>query len=201
MGGRSGVRRGMGRVKKRAKDWSRIGCLESFWTYEAENQKRVSVLPLLEVLSKRDSVRYVLLTSSTVEELRLNLDILKQMRWGVVYFAMHGYAGGVKLLNLKVDLESLAALMRKDFKNRIVIFSSCSTLKIEKTRIRKFMDDTGIAMLVGFKKRVDWIDGAAIDLLFLDWIQFYVDLKKCWNRFRMGYGELISMTGMEVYHR
>lgn len=122
----------MGRVKSRSKGWSKVGCLESFWNYDAENQNRLSVLPLFEVLSKRDGIRYVLLTSSTVQELSFNLDILKQMRRGIIYFALHGYAGGVKLLNLKIDIESLAAIMRKDFKNRIVIFSSCLTLKIEK---------------------------------------------------------------------
>ena len=47
------------------------------------------------------------------------------------------------------------------------------------------MDDTGIAMLVGFNKSVDWMDGTALDLLLLDRVQCYVDLKKFWNRFSM----------------
>ncbi len=185
----------MGRVKGYPKF---IACLEtSFWSFNAED--RLSVSPILELLAKRDGTRFVYFSCSTVDELRFNLNIAKQIKGGILYLAFHGNPGKIHLPEFDLDIESLAYLMGKNFKNWIVLFDGCSTLKIGKERIRNFVSETGVAMVVGFTERVDWLEGAATDLLFLSSIQFFSNLRRFWSRFQRAYKDLIWLTGMKAY--
>ena len=176
-----------------------IACIESFWTIDVEN--RLSVSPILELLRKRYGIRSVILTCSTLDELRFNLEIVKQMKGGILYLAFHGYPGGIRLPEVAVEMEGIADLMGKRFKNWIVFFDSCTTLRVKEERIKKFIAETGITMLVGFKNRVEWLDGAAVDLLVLERIQFYKDMRKFWKGFRRAYKGLVGITGLDVYHK
>ena len=185
----------------RAKSYFKhIACLESFWTYDVVN--RLSVAPILELLSKINGTSSVYLTCNTIEEFKFNLDIYKRAKgFDILYLGFHGYPGGILLPDLKIDIETLASLMGRKFRNRIIYFDSCLTLNVEKKRIVNFLTDTGAMMLIGFKRRIDWLDGAAIDLLVLDWLQHYKDSRRFWNRFRRAYKDLIRITGMVVYNQ
>lgn len=185
----------------RAKSYFKyIACLESFWNEDVVN--RLSVVPLLELLSKTNGTKSVYLTCNTMEEFKFNLDIYKAIKGcGILYLAFHGYPGGIQLPDLKIDIETLASLMGRKFKNWIIYFDSCSTLKIEKERILNFLTDTGAIMVIGFKHRLDWLDGAATDLLVLDWLQYYKDMRRFCKRFGRAYKDLVRITGMVVYHK
>jgi len=74
-------------------------------------------------------------------------------------------------------------------------------MKIEKRRVVNFMLATGVLMVLGYKKTVDWAESAAMDLLLLDWIQRYKDMRIFWDRFRKGYKELVHMTGLEAFFK
>ena len=75
-----------------------IVVFESFWNDDAE--RKLSVAPLLELLSKRDGARYVMLSSATLEEFRFNLDVLRTVRkGGVLCLAFHGFPGGINLVD------------------------------------------------------------------------------------------------------
>ena len=56
-------------------------------------------------------------------------------------------------------------------------------------------------MVMGYKREVDWLDGATPDLLVLNWLQFYKDMGKFWRRFRRVYKDLIAVTGLEMFHK
>ncbi len=91
--------------------------------------------------------------------------------------------------------------MGRKFENWIVYFDSCSTLKIEKKRILNFLSYTGAKTLIGFRRNVKWLDGAAIGLLVLARLQNYRRMRTFWRRFGRAYKDLIRTTGMVVYHR
>jgi len=187
----------MVRVKGYAKN---IACLESFWSYNIE--KRLSVLPILELLERRNGTRSVFLTCNTTEELKFNLDILKRATgYGILFLAFHGYPGGIYLPDLEIDMESIAKFMGRSFRNRIVFFDGCRTLNVKKDRIMDFISVTGVKMVMGYKRDVDWLDSAALDLLVLNWLQFYKDMGKFWRRFRRVYKDLIAVTGLEMFHK
>ena len=175
-----------------------IVCLESFWSHDVEN--RLSVQPILEMASKKNYIKTVLLTCNTIEELKFNLGIVKNVRgYRILYLAFHGYPGGIYLPDLKIDMESLADFMKRDFREWIVYFDSCQTVSVEKDRILNFMSKTGVTMVVGYSRRVDWLDGAAMDLLILDWIQYYKNMGRFWTRFKNAYKDLIRITGLKVF--
>jgi len=177
-----------------------VACLESFWTYAIEN--RLSVAPVLELLGKRNGTRSVLLTCNTIDELKFNLDIVQHMNgYRILHLAFHGYPGGIYLPDLEIDMESLATFMKKGFRNWIVFFDSCRTISVGKDRILDFISTTEVKMVIGYKREVDWLDGAALDLLILNWLQFYKDMRKFWKRFRRAYKDLVGISGMVVYHK
>ncbi len=177
-----------------------VACLESFWNYNVEN--RLSVGPLLELLGKTNGTRSVILTCNTIDEFKFNLEIVKRMRgYRILCLAFHGYPGGVRLPDIEIDLETLASFMGKRFRNWIVFFDSCQTMKVGKDRILDFMSKTGVNMVIGYRKEVNWLESAALDLLILNWLQYYKDMRKCWNRFRRAYRDMVEISGLDVYHK
>lgn len=179
-----------------------IVCLESFWTRDVGN--RLTVQPLLELASKKNYIRWAHLTCNTLQELAYNLKIAPHGNGkgnGVLYFAFHGFPGGIIMAGSKAKLETIAEFMGKKFSNWIVHFGSCSTLQIDKRRIFDFMEKTNALMTVGYRKRVIWMESSATDLLLLDLIQDYKDMRKFWNRFRRTYRGLIQVTGLDAFHR
>ena len=98
-------------------------------------------------------------------------------------------------------LETIAEFMGRRFSNWVVHFGSCSTLQIEKRRIFNFIEKTNALMTIGYRKRAIWMESSAIDLLLLDLIQDYKDMRKFWKRFRRTYRGLIQATGLDAFHR
>src|SRR5213593_5182643 len=83
----------MGRTKSHKKN---IACLESLWDGNIES--RLSVVPLLELASRVDEIRFSYLTCNTEDELEHNLDKLKNKRgYGILYLACHGKPGELVL--------------------------------------------------------------------------------------------------------
>ena len=56
-----------------------------------------------------------------------------------------------------------------------------------------FLSETEVLMVIGYKIYVDWIESAAIDLLLLDWLQYYKDMHKFWG--------IISEEFIEIWYR
>jgi hypothetical protein len=176
-----------------------VVCLESFWTYNVED--RLSVGPLLELLGKTNGTRSVLLTCSTIDELKFNLKIAKHMKgFRILYLAFHGYPGGIHLPDLRIDLKTLASIMEKGFRNWVIFFDSCLTMKVTKDTILDFITTTEVKMVIGYKREVNWLDSTAMDLLILNWLQFYKDMRKFWKSFRRVYRDMVGMSGLDVYH-
>ncbi len=186
----------------RAKSYLKpIACLEGPWNLDFVN--RMSVAPILEVLYRGNGVGSIHLSCHTLEELKFLLSMYKRIKdFGILHLAFHGFKGGIRLPDVKLDLESVAYLMgSKAFKNWAVFFDSCLTLNVEKKRVMNFMADTQAMMVIGFKEKVDWMVGAALDLLILDELQHYKDMGKFWDRFRRDYRDLVKATGLTVYHK
>ena len=177
-----------------------IVCLESFWDHDIEN--RLTVAPILELLSRRNGIKFTLLTSNTREELEYNLNLIKKRKgYGILYLAFHGRPGKIILDGSWVDIETMAGLMGKGFANWIVFFGSCSTIGIKKDRIFNFMESTGILMVMGYDRYIDWLAGTATDLLLLDTLQFYRDMRKFWSFCRKNYRGMTEIIGLRVFHR
>ena len=186
----------MARVKSYRK---KIACLESLWDSDVEQQ--LSVVPIVELASKLHNLKFTHLTCNTKEELKHNLKKLKRKPgYGILYLSFHGHPGEIVVDGSKVKIESLASLMGTGFTSWVVHFGTCETIKIEKERIYNFIEATGVSMVLGYKTDVDWADATALDFLLLDWLQWYKDMRRMWNRFRRNYKDLISITGLRAFH-
>src|SRR5205809_6436451 len=114
----------MGRTKSHKKN---IACLESLWDGNIES--RLSVVPLLELASRIDEIRFSYLTCNTEDELEHNLDKLKHKRgYGILYLACHGKPGGPVLDETSVDIAMRAGFMGDGVTNRVIPFGSCRTV-------------------------------------------------------------------------
>ena len=91
--------------------------------------------------------------------------------------------------------------MGKDFSDWVIHFGTCATIDVAKRRILNFIVATEVSMVVGYKNDVDWMDSAALDLLLLDWLQSYKDMRRLWSHFRKRHADLISITGLKAFHR
>ena len=88
------------------------------------------------------------------------------------------------------------------FCRRLIIhFGTCETIDIEKDRIHRFIEATGVSMVIGYRIDVNWADSTATDLIILDWLQGYRDMRRMWMKFKNDYKDLISITGLRAFHR
>jgi len=73
-------------------------------------------------------------------------------------------------------------------------------LSAEDRRIRHFISSTQTLMVSGYRKDIDWLSGTVIDLLFLDEIQSYLEMRRFWSRFIDNPYPLKSL-GLEAFHK
>ena len=176
-----------------------IACLESLWNSDIEN--RLSVVPILELVSKVNGISYTYLTCNTREELAYNLVKLGERHgYRMLYLSLHGKPGELILDGGRTDLESLAQMMGTRFARWAVHFGSCSTINVPTERLRRFLAATKVEVLFGYQADVNWIASAALDLLLFDWFQYYRDMRQMWRAFRKDYGALIRSTGLRAFH-
>lgn len=185
----------MGRLSHWAKN---IACLESIWDENLEN--RTTARPVLRLVSYATGARYIYLTCNTKPELKHNLKLLcKKRSYNILLLSFHGDPGNIELADTLVSLESLAWMMGKKFKGWVVHIASCSTVKIDEERMKKFVALTGVAMLMGYTEEVDWIDGTVMDLLLLARLQYYRNVRSLWKHLKKKYPDLVKRTGLHVY--
>ena len=99
-----------------------------------------------------------------------------------------------------IDLETLAAFMGRGFTDWVIHFGTCGTVDVERYRMSNFIAVTRVSMVLGYVGDVDWIDSAALDLVLMDWLQTYKNMRSLWARFRAIYRDLVSRTGLKAFH-
>lgn len=174
-----------------------IACLESLWDEKTEN--RLNVIPIMDIMSKLWDIKYSHLTCNTKEELEYNLNLLCKRDYGILYMAFHGVPGAIYLHNeTNVTLVELSEIMSHKFSGWIVHFSSCSTLKKQK-ELAAFVNQTGVALVSGFTRQVDWAESAALELLLFQELQHQNNLKIAWRNVQNHYPDLVRHTGLQIY--
>jgi hypothetical protein len=176
-----------------------IVCLESLWDDDLEN--RLSMLPILELAARTTNAKFVCLTCNTKAELRHNLSLFgKRKSYGILVMAFHGDCGKIELPgHILVSLESLSDMMKRQFAGWMVHFATCDTVRVEEARIARFVEETGVAVVTGYTREVDWIEGSIMDLLLLRWVQYYRNMGALLRHLMKNYPDLIRLTGLMAY--
>jgi len=159
-------------VGKRAKQG--VFCVEGEW--EKNLTDRTTVIPLLELLSNLDLVKFARKDVATRGEFHLYVNRWLQRRYDqhdICYLAMHGDPGVIWAGDDAITLEDLAEMIGGRGHGRIMHFGTCSTLNVKPERIASFLSKTDLRAVCGYKADVDWIESAAFEILLLEALSRY----------------------------
>jgi hypothetical protein len=167
--------------------YGKVFCLEGDWDHELT--ARSSVRPMLELLEGLRLIEFVHKDVGTRAELRHYLDLWAEEDESVadfhtLYLAFHGTekesaTGWERAIWLSdaddgsVSLRELADILGPELSNVVLHFGSCSVLDEEDELLAGFCRQTGIRAVAGYTTDVDFVESAAMDMLFFTSIAGY----------------------------
>jgi hypothetical protein len=88
----------------------------------------------------------------------------------VLYLACHGDKGVLHWSKgSDTTLSDLASILGLSAQGCYVYLGSCLTL-FDERQTRDFVEATGVAAFMGYRKEVDWLEGAALEVILLSWM-------------------------------
>lgn len=180
----------------------KILCLEGLWDNNLE--QCLSVKPLIEIISKLNGIKFTHCPCNTVSEFQFHLYNFTSSKiaskYSILYLAFHGHSGRIVLSDQEqLNLEDLADLMGQSFRGWSVLLSCCSILCLGEKRIRNFIKQTEVGLVIGYRKAVDWGESISLDLIILDHLVNYSYLAPMRKRIETRYPDLIAATGLRFY--
>jgi len=152
-----------------------IFCIEGIWEPQDYKDKS-TVLPILDLLDKRGICNYIYHGSATQAEFEFYLDKWKHKtvsnKYPILYLAFHGKAEYIYLNSKETySIDQLSDFLQEKCSGKIIYFGSCSTLNIDKRKIKTFLDKTKAIATIGYKSEIDWLQSTACDLFVFDALQ------------------------------
>lgn len=148
-----------------------IFCLEGEW--DPDLRERLSVLPVLEYLERLGEIKAIHRDVATRAELKHYLGKWSQRRYDdyrVLFLATHGDKGELTWSKgNRTSLVELAEILGDSANGCYIYLGACLTLFDDKES-RKFVEATGAAAVLGYRKSVDFIEGAAFETVLLTWV-------------------------------
>ncbi len=142
--------------------------LETYWHEDpADTRSTTAIFDLLKQNCEGVVVHHRFFSAK--EDLAWYLDnVWRDGQYDVLYVASHGEAG--KLVDGWNELISrpwLQKRLRGSCGDRVLYLSACDSMKGKAADRNRLREAAGAAALVGYRKQVDWLEGAAMDLLAL----------------------------------
>ena len=164
-----------------------IWCLETVWFDSTSN---LSVRPVLELMNSLYGTPFVHRNAVTKDEFLQFLNAWmdagsKDEQFPILMLSYHGRQGTVSLreddgidwddpdswTDSIVTLSEISERLEGRCKDRIIHFSSCSSLNVRHNDIGNFVNATGASAVSGYTKDVGWVDAMAFELIYLTEIQ------------------------------
>ena len=153
-------------------EYAGIFAFEGDWTPDNLTEDW-SIRPNLETLRDMYRIGFIHRRIGTSNELRYYVE--KWLTKGkenyrgykVGYFAYHGEPGLIYPGEGGIRLYQLERWINGKAKGRVIVFHSCSTLKITEQRITEFLDHTKASAVVGYAEDVDSLEAISFELLAL----------------------------------
>ncbi len=175
-----------------------IACLESLWDRQTENT-RLNLFPMLELISKTQNARFSHLNCNTKGEFIYNLKLLCKKNYSILYLGFHGSSGVIHLHDkTQINFTELAEMMKDNFSDWIVHFSSCSVFR-KKKDLAQFVEDTNVILATGYTRNINWIESSALELILFQAIQRYKNAKIACKGVLSKYPDLVKQTGFCYY--
>jgi hypothetical protein len=156
---------------------NRIFCLENSW--RTHLGYGLCIEPMLELLQAATRAPFIHRDVDTRASLEYYLTKWCQQgykNYPVLYLGFHGNPGEIefgdgRVTECTVTLPELAEMLGTSCRGRLIYFGACDVLKVNGHSLNKFVRDTGVEAICGFRTSVDWIDVAALELIVLDELQ------------------------------
>jgi hypothetical protein len=183
-----------------------IYCLEGLWDHH-DIQDRSTVLPILDLLEKRNYCDYIYHDCATKEELEFFLNKWSNKsvseKYPILYLAFHGGEGSIFISNkMKYTLDELGNYLEGKCFGKVIYFGSCSTFNIDKRLIKNFLEQTEAIAAIGYKTDVDWIQSTACDLFVFEAFQHdkldSLGIEKIHKKIISDYGNLHRILDLRV---
>ena len=160
---------------KKNTDWKCVFCLEGLW--DNDLRCKSSVEPALDVLNKQyKNFDFIRKDCATIAEFEFYLSKWPQSRYSrypILYLAFHGEPGKIVLSHEKRSMDDISSILKGLCANKVIIFSSCSTLNTDDKKMYDFIEKTEALAVLGYKSDVDWVRSVALDLLLIETLQDY----------------------------
>ena len=155
---------------------SGVYCLETVWF---GHDDKSTVRPMLEMLDALWDVPFIHRDAVTREEflhyLHAWCDNPNLKRYNMLYLGYHGDSNGIWLndddgypATKKIALQTLTDELQGKCNNRLVHFSSCSTIDTESQDVKDFLELTEASGVSGYKSDVDWMQSTTFDALYVE---------------------------------
>jgi len=178
-----------------------VFCLEGDW--EKDLRKKSSITASLEFLQTNCGIQYILKNCGTKENLKYYLKLWKQKRYKdytICYLAFHGHPAQIQVGEDFIDLKELAEILNGSCVNKIIHFGSCNTLDTNEKSIREFLETTHALCVCGFKTDIDFLESSVFDMLLLQKLQEYKDIKAVDRELKRNYRKLIKQLDFKLMY-
>lgn len=179
-----------------------IFCIEGNWNNNLKG--KTSIKSALDFLEHNARIKYIHKNCSAIEQLEslLRDAVLKKYnRYGVIYFAFHGLPGELLVgKRQRISLEQIAAILQNKAQDRIIHFGSCSVLNVPRSRVNRFLKETGALAVSGYTKDVDFIPSTFLDILYFQFCEQYKKIPLIHRDVRLYYGKLANELGFKMYY-
>lgn len=183
-----------------------IYCIEGLWNPD-DISDRSTVLPILELLEKRETCNFIYHDCATYEELLFLISTWRKKavsnKYPILYLAFHGKEERIFVgKETAVTLELISELLKEKCYGKVIYFGSCSTLNTDERNIKRFLDKTDAIAAIGYKTEVDWLQATACDLFVFDALQKDLldskGIKNIHDKIISDYGNLHRLLGLRV---
>ena len=154
-----------------------IYCIEGVPNRE---EGEISARPMLEMLSQAHGFRFIHRVAVTRAEFFhhfIRWGRRKDFRYPILYLWYHGYPNGISLIaegdshrtSIRFkDITDAQEVSKYNLSGCVIHFGACSTLAGDNSDAEEFLNCTSLTAISGYSEEVGWIEGAAMDLLYLN---------------------------------
>ena len=186
-----------------------IYCIEGDW--EEDLRKKTSILSGLEMLTSISKKEFIYKTCATEEELLNRLtDYVahshkpraKYKTYDILYLATHGKKGS---LNFNGSVDILDFFVENGnfydgaFKDKIIHFGSCLTMKMKETDIDRLKHFTGAKIISGYTKSIAFLDSTLFDVLYFNACEAYKSKRGVEEYLHKRFGGFCNDLGFVIY--
>jgi hypothetical protein len=169
-----------------------IFCLEGDW--HDDLRKKNSIKSALDFLHDNSKIKYIHRHASTKAEIANRLDEYNKKKYAdytICYLAFHGEPNSIRVGKELMSLDELAEAADGKLKNKFVHFGSCSSLRLNKRNIERFLKKTDALCVSGYKLDFSFVPGTVLDILYFEMCQRYKNITCVDRDMRFYYGKLM----------